>query len=668
MEFTNPYIFYFLLSLLIPIIIHLFNFRKRRVIHFSNISLLKRIETEYKSKKNIRRVIILLTRLMCLSLIITAFTIPYIKNKSYKGDVSKIGIYIDNSFSMNMGGDGEKTMINQAKNNAINIISTLNDNQSIMIMTNNFNEKNQKWHSKSDALKLIDSIKISGYTKPINDIINRYYQITDTTDFSSLYLFSDFQQTDTEKIYYSNSNTNIKIAHLIANNNGNISIDSCYLHSPLHRYGEIEKVSINLTNHSNENILTTIKLTINGQQKSYYQIEIDKNTTITEDLNYINDFKNNTINGIVEIEENDLEFDNQLYFSYNIIDKIEVLNINDKQANYYIQSVFSDSLFNITTYNTRQIKYNIIHQYDLIILDHIENIDNGLTKTLEKYISNGGHVLIFPNKNANIKSYNTLFELTNIDFIKKWESTDQYINHINYNHAIFNGVFKTDDANIDLPKINAYFSTTRNQNIKRLDALSFNTKPFLAEYNYKKGSAFVCFTDLNIDQNFPLHALFLPCLYNVAIMKSKETPIYHIIKSGLLIEQNNIQNQISVNVKNDNGFDLIASIIRQGQMTLIDLKNNLNKSGHYNLHIDQNIENIISLNYNRTESNMTFLNKKEISNFFINNNYTFIPLDNNNIPKNFEENNHTKTLYHIIIITALLMIIIEIILLKIWKI
>ena len=125
MEFTHPYIFYFLLSLLIPIIIHLFNFRKRRVIHFSNISLLKRIETEYKSKKNIRRIIILLTRLICLSLIITAFTIPYIKNKNYKGDVSKIGIYIDNSFSMNMAGDGEKTMINQAKNNAINIISTL---------------------------------------------------------------------------------------------------------------------------------------------------------------------------------------------------------------------------------------------------------------------------------------------------------------------------------------------------------------------------------------------------------------------------------------------------------------------------------------------------------------------------------------------------------------
>jgi len=567
-----------------------------------------------------------------------------------------------------MVGDGEKTIINQAKKNAKNIISTLNENQSIMIITNNFNAQNQKWYSKNDALKLIDSIRISGYTKSISDVINRYYQITDTTDFSSLYLFSDFQKNDTEKTYYANSNTNIKIVNLIANNNGNISIDSCYLNSPLHRYGEIEKVSVKLTNHSNENVLTTIKLTINGQQKSYYQIEIDKKTTITEDLNYINDFQNNTINGIIEIEENDLEFDNQLYFSYNIIDKIEVLNINDKKVNYYIQSVFSDSLFNITTYNTGQIKYNIIHKYDLIILDHIENIDHGLTKTLETYISNGGNVLIFPNKNANVKSYNTLFELTNIDFINRWKSTEQYINHINYNHTIFKGVFKTYEANINLPKINEYFSINKNKNTKRLDVLSFNKKPFLAEYNYKKGSTFICFTDLNVDQNFPLHALFAPCLYNIAIVKSKEKPIYHIIKSGLLIEQNNITKQTSVNLKNDNGFNLMPSIIRQGQSILIDLKNNLNRSGHYNLHIDQNSQNTIAFNYNRMESNMEFLNKKEISNFFLNNNYTFIPLDNNNIPRNFEENNHKKNLYHIIIITALLMIIIEIILLKIWKI
>ena len=151
-------------------------------------------------------------------------------------------------------------------------------------------------------------------------------------------------------------------------------------------------------------------------------------------------------------------------------------------------------------------------------------------------------------------------------------------------------------------------------------------------------------------------------------MKSQEKPIYHTIKSGLLITQNNIKKQASVNLKNDNGFDLMPSIIRQGQNILIDLKNNLNTSGHYNLHIDQNSQNTIAFNYNRMESNMTFLNKKEISNFFLNNNYTFIPLDNNNIPIKFEENNHKKNLYHIIIITALLMIIIEIILLKIWKI
>ena len=100
MEFLNSSIFYYLFLLAIPVIIHLFNFRRHKKLYFSSTYFLKEIHEKHKSKYQIRRWIILATRLIALTLIIAAFGLPYIKNGNNIPEATKIGIYIDNSFSM----------------------------------------------------------------------------------------------------------------------------------------------------------------------------------------------------------------------------------------------------------------------------------------------------------------------------------------------------------------------------------------------------------------------------------------------------------------------------------------------------------------------------------------------------------------------------------------
>ena len=51
MSYQNPQILYFLFAIAIPIIIHLFNLRKHKVVYFSNITFLKEIQSE-KKKRN----------------------------------------------------------------------------------------------------------------------------------------------------------------------------------------------------------------------------------------------------------------------------------------------------------------------------------------------------------------------------------------------------------------------------------------------------------------------------------------------------------------------------------------------------------------------------------------------------------------------------------------
>ena len=87
MDFLNNSIFYYLCLLAIPVIIHLFNFRKHKNIHFSSIFFLKKLEEQTKSKYQIRRWIVLFNRILALICIILAFGLPYINNPNNLSDV-----------------------------------------------------------------------------------------------------------------------------------------------------------------------------------------------------------------------------------------------------------------------------------------------------------------------------------------------------------------------------------------------------------------------------------------------------------------------------------------------------------------------------------------------------------------------------------------------------
>ena len=138
--------------------------------------------------------------------------------------------------------------------------------------------------------------------------------------------------------------------------------------------------------------------------------------------------------------------------------------------------------------------------------------------------------------------------------------------------------------------------------------------------------------------------------------------------NNLIINQKHTTTENIFTLKQGLNFEFIPSIIHNNQNTLLNFKNVIRKSGHYNLNTKDSTINILSFNYKRIESIPVFLNKKDISNFFINNNYNFMPLKNNNVVEKNSDKNQNKPFSNTLIILALLAILTEIILLKIWRI
>ena len=101
-QFFYPSVLWALFALIIPIIIHLFSFRRFKTVYFSNISFLNSLKSESKSKRKIKNILLLLTRILLFALLIIAFAKPYIpydqkpieKNVAVKALILRLGIWL----------------------------------------------------------------------------------------------------------------------------------------------------------------------------------------------------------------------------------------------------------------------------------------------------------------------------------------------------------------------------------------------------------------------------------------------------------------------------------------------------------------------------------------------------------------------------------------------
>ena len=77
MSFLHPYFLYGLAAVAIPIIIHLFDFRRTKKVYFSNTQLLYQVKESSQSFYNLKHLLILLSRILFIIFLILAFAQPY---------------------------------------------------------------------------------------------------------------------------------------------------------------------------------------------------------------------------------------------------------------------------------------------------------------------------------------------------------------------------------------------------------------------------------------------------------------------------------------------------------------------------------------------------------------------------------------------------------------
>ncbi|NBU05964.1 MAG: hypothetical protein EBT39_06395, partial [Sphingobacteriia bacterium] len=174
MRFGNSYFLFAFLALAIPILIHLFNFRKFKRVYFTNVRFLKEVKQDTKARNKLKNILILVSRLLAVLFLVLAFAQPYLPSEKQavtKG-IKVMSIYVDNSFSMDaLGKTG--SLLEIAKQNAREIAMAYKPNDQFQLLTNDFEGRHQRLVSREEFLELLDEVKLSPVVRLISEVTKR---------------------------------------------------------------------------------------------------------------------------------------------------------------------------------------------------------------------------------------------------------------------------------------------------------------------------------------------------------------------------------------------------------------------------------------------------------------------------------------------------------------
>lgn len=526
MNFLYPQFLYALFALSIPIIIHLFNFRKTKKVYFSNTRFLQKVKEASSSKRKLKHYLILASRLLMLFFLVIAFAQPFFPSEEEASAQGKTLIYLDNSLSMNNEVDEGVSAFDEALQYVNTLTELYPTSAEYKILTNDFNTYSGIYQNKKDVSELTTELRMTGITRSLEEIKERL----DLQEGGSydVYWISDFQSStagDAEEIRF-DSTYSVNLVPMNFTSVNNVFVDSLYLDNPFLIGDEKLKLNVVLKNIGVEEVNDLIvKVYVDEVQSATASVNIKPNDVVTATFDLAFNIEGNN-QCRISFEEFPVTFDNDFYFTINGSQKIDVLEIKGSSEVTHVQNVFgNEELFNLKSINFSNLDYSLIPEADLVVVNGLESIDPSLAVALNDYLGEYGDVVFIPASSPDIASYRQLSGLGNLSPMDSTGKTA--LATPDFNDPFFENVFEETNKSFAMPEASGVIQWGRD----RTALLKYsNGMPFMSKMR-GNGNLYVLGSPLNIQYtSLQAHAIFVPIMYRIAAQSaSKESKLYYFI-------------------------------------------------------------------------------------------------------------------------------------------
>jgi len=597
MQFKHPEILYFLFLLIVPILVHLFQFRRFKKEYFTNVQFLKSLSVETRKSARLKKWLLLATRLLLLTCIIVAFAQPFFLAKDSKSASNEMYIILDNSFSMQAKGQKGELLRRAVQE----LLEDVPETTRFSLLTNS----DSYWNTDIKSIQsTLQNVKYSAVPFQLDNMLAKI-NAQQTALNKDIIIITDGIGLDKKQIQTLGKNNNEYFLVAQAEQKNNVSVDSVYIKETTTDFYEI---GVDLSSYGKDVKPVPVAIYNNNKliAKTVTSIETAKKSlefTIPKEM----------FHGYISITDNGLSYDNNLYFSISKIKKINVLAIGDTNKNTFLSRIYTNDEFNYQSSAITSLDYNILEEQDVIVLNELEVIPQALQTTLKSVVEKGGNLVVIPslsNNIANLSSFLNNFGSIQID---GFEQVEKLVSKINFSHPLFASVFENKVSNFQYPKTNGSFTIKS----KSPAALFYDDQtPFLTALTSFSSSVYVFAAPLNsTNSNFQKSPLIVPTFYKMGMTDQKNgisAITIGINKPYLVAAQ--LNKDAILEVRNANEQFIPIQQIMNNKVKLI-FNDFPTQAGNYEIYNKKDWVENISFNTARTESNLAEIDQKNWSDY-----------------------------------------------------
>ncbi|GMQ81210.1 MAG: BatA domain-containing protein [Rhodothermia bacterium] len=640
MMFLNPLLLFGLAAAVIPLIIHLFNFRKPKRVEFSSLAFLHELKKSTMQRVRIKQWLLLALRTLAVALLVMAFARP-----TLTGDlVGSLGgrgrtstaIVLDNSLSMLLR-DGSGSYLEQARAVAAALVDEMQSGDELYLIPTVTSSPSSTAHqNQSSARQALVSIEAGEGTMILNQTVAYASDLlkTSANPNREIFVLSDLQEsTFSDGVQTEPENeTVVRLIPVGTRRHNNIAVSEIEVLSRILSEGEVVRMEATLINYGErfeEDVV--VSLYLEGERVAHATTNLAAGD-ITRVPIAVTPRSAGWLGGQIEIQDSEFRSDDVRRFTLFIPEERRILVVGGQASTTaYIELALSEVVtqrrvrFDVERIEETALARATLGTYDTVVLSGVTDLSSGERAVLVEYVRAGGGLLIFPGDGLVISDYNILLESLGggqIESITDPLGGDVSVagfDQFDVEHALFEGMFLADQVSgtprLEQPDIFRMITyQPGNGTEQTLIRLSGN-RSFLQEIRHERGSVILfAVAPENEWSDFPVTGLFIPLLYRSIYYLSAGGSVMgeeFTAGSAAQIQLPGISTNATVTVNADNGDSYIPELRRSPGITLALIGSGFLSTGLYDVLVDGQLVRRFAVHPVIEESNLELLEAEE---------------------------------------------------------
>ncbi len=674
MQFLFPGFLWVLGLLSVPVIIHLFYFRRYKKVLFTQVRFLRELVEQTAHRNKLRNLLILLCRMIALAALILAFAQPFLPDQQGTAGMQKaVAVFIDNSHSMN-GQSDQGSLFAKAKALATGIVEAHGEYDKIAILSHELGGRQNRFLSREDALTAIEEIRETAVVSPLSKVCSRIQPLFSKMEGyqPEVYLISDFQTSITD-LTPEQLDSSIRY-HLVPVQSlaeSNVSIDSAWFVQPVVVPGQVNAIAFTLTNHGDSEIdQLRVSYSLNGQEFPHGSVDVPPGKQLTDTIRV--KIPNTGEQQIaIRIKDYPITFDDEYFLSARVDEAFGVQIIYEQTVPKNLDlAVGSIPYFSPSLSPAGALDYSKFASNKLIILTGLSQISSGLSAELEKVIQAGTNVLLFPAAELKPGAYDVFCNQLGIPAPGAWETLRKEVGRIDLEGEVFSDVFINPKANIKLPVSTGQYQLSRGAAFETI--MSYRDgSPFLVKYLVQKGNLFVfaCPWGESYSNLARSPEVLLPFLFKAAVSNQASKRHSYTIGRDLSVSWTPRPDWVSpeAGLLMTGPEEFVPSLRPQGREWQVDVYEQVRKPGIYSLSDRKEQLAGFAFNEDRTESDPSFLTAPQIREKLGERVDIVEAGDSASLAGVLKANRDKKSYWWILVLASVIFLFLESLLIRLWK-